>query len=184
MRRSSPSEGTRAVSAPVAHRNPRVFYRAGPSTLYKVLVAVQLTILTLTMSSGVLLAVLVPEDPHLPLAAVCLLMLCVLGTGVALLLRPAFRVTTVGIEVRGYLVAHRLGWAEIAVVEIDRALMNRGATVVVLRDGRRIRSALTGSRFALYRGESIHDHGSDLLQPARPTRAAIDTHRRWLHGAL
>lgn len=163
---------------------PRLVYRAGPSILYKLLIGAVLAILAVSLLGGALLALLVPQRPHLLLAAVALMMLIVLGGAVGLLLRPAFRVTTAGMEVRGYLSTHRLDWAEVAVIEIDRSLMNRGAVVIVARDGRRVTSALTGSRFALYRGESTFDHGADLLQPARPARAAIDTHRRWLHGAL
>ncbi|ATG51745.1 hypothetical protein CFK38_09575 [Brachybacterium vulturis] len=134
--------------------------------------------------STALLALLVPQRPHLLLAAVALMLLIVLGGAVGLLLRPAFRVTTAGMEVRGYLSTRRLDWPEVAVIAIDRSVMNRGAVVIVARDGRRVTSALTGSRFALYRGESTFENGPDLLQPARPARAAIDTHRRWLHGAL
>lgn len=167
-----------------ARGGPRLVYRAGPSWLYKLLVAALLTILTITLLGGALLAALVPRRPQVVLVAVCLLLLVGLGSTLALLLRPAFLVTSDGVVVRGYLRTHRLAWSDIALVEVDRALMNRGATVVVTRDGRRVTSALTGSRFALYRGESAHDHGPDLLQPARPTRAAIDMHRRWLHGHL
>ncbi|MFC0673348.1 hypothetical protein [Brachybacterium hainanense] len=47
-----------------------------------------------------------------------------------------------------------------------------------------LRPAITTARFALSRGESTSDHGPDLLQPARPARAAIDVHRRWLRGDL
>ncbi|WP_394214195.1 PH domain-containing protein [Brachybacterium vulturis] len=163
---------------------PRLVYRAGPSIPFKVLIGAVLAILAISLLGGMLLALLVPERPHLLLAAAALVMLVVLGGAIGLLLHPAFSVTTRGMEVRGYLRTRRLDWPEVALVEIDRSLMNRGAVVIVTRDGRRVTIALTGSRFALYRGESTFDHGPDLLQPARPARAAIDTHRRWLHGAL
>ncbi|MGP9539660.1 PH domain-containing protein [Brachybacterium sp. AOP43-C2-M15] len=174
------------MSAPRADRERAAspIYRAGPSVLYRVLVGVLLLLLAASLLGGMLLALLVPERPHLLLAAVALVMLVLLGAGLCLLLRPSFRVTTRGVEMRGLLATRRIDWPDIAVVEIDRSLMNRGAVVIVTRDGQRATSALTGSRFALYRGESTFDHGQDLLQPARPARAAIDTHRRFLHGAL
>jgi len=174
------------VSTPAAARGSaaQLVYRAGASHLYRVLLGLVLAVLTVTLLGGMLLALLVPERPHLLLAAVALVMLLVLAGAIVLLLRPSFRVTTQGLEVRGPLSTRRLGWSEVAVVEIDHSLTNRGAVVIATKDGRRITSALTGSRFALYRGEPISDHGHDLMQPARPARAAIDTHRRWLHGAL
>lgn len=171
------------ASAPSSVPPPRLLYRAGPSILFRVVVSILLLALTFTLLSGALLALLVPDRPHLPLAGLAVLMWILLGGALALVLRPSFRVSSQGIEVRGYLSTTRLSWPQIALIDVDHALMNRGATVVVLHDGRRVTSALTGSRFALYRGESVHDHGPDLLQPARPTRAAIDAHQRWLHGA-
>lgn len=163
---------------------PRLIYRAGPSVLYMIPVGVLLMIFTATMLGGILLALLIPEEPNLVLAGATLVPLLVLGAAVVLLLRPAFRVTTAGVELRGCLSSRTLTWPEIAVIEIDRSLMNRGAVVVVTKEGRRVTSALTGSRYAMRRGESTFDHGPDLLQPARPARAAIDTHRRWLDGSL
>lgn len=82
------------------------------------------------------------------------------------------------------LAASLLGGMLLALVVPERPnLVLAAVAMIATTDGRRVTSALTGSRFALHRGESTHDHGSDLLQPARPARAAIEAHRRWLHGA-
>lgn len=167
---------------PAPHVGPRLVYRAGPGILYRVAVGVLLAGLAVAFLGGASMSLLRPERPRVLLATLLVAAFLLLGTGVALLLRPAFIVTTEGITVRGYVRTRRMDWASIAHVEVDRSFFDRGATVVVLRDGRRVRCALTGSRFALHRGESMFDHGSDLLQPARPTRAAIDAHRRWLRG--
>lgn len=174
------------TAAPPAAADPWrvVLYRAGPGILYRVVVGLMLAVLIATMVGAIALALLVPARPHWPLAIVCLVMLMVLGAAVAGLLRPAFVVTAAGIVDRTYLGTRRIPWPEVSVIEIDPALMNRGATVVVRRDGSRVRSAITGSRFTVHRGESPMDHGQDLLQPARPTRAAIDAHRRWGRGEL
>ena len=91
-----------------------------------------------------------------------------------------FTVTTDGITVHGLLRRARIPWSEVAVVEVDRSLLGRGATVVVTHSGRRVRSELTSPRYALRRGEPTADHGEDLLFPARPTRAAIEAHRDFL----
>lgn len=41
---------------------------------------------------------------------------------------------------------------------------------------------ITEARSAMRRGERTSDHGPGLRGAARPTRAAIDAHRRWLRG--
>lgn len=161
---------------------PAVLYRARPGPLIIALVVLLLSVITLFVLGGVLLALLLPERPNWLLAAVCLLLTVVLDALVLLLLRPSFTVSTAGIVDRAVLSTRRISWPEVAVIELEPAAMDRGATVIVLRDGRRLRSGITSSRRALYRGESPVDHGPDLLRPARPTRAAIDAHRRYLRG--
>ncbi|EWS82960.1 hypothetical protein [Brachybacterium phenoliresistens] len=163
-------------------RATEVLYRAAPGVLVRVLVTLVLVGHALTMIASLLLALLVPERPHVLLALVVLLGWGLTGVAITLLLRPAFEVRADGIVDRRYLGGRRIPWEEITVIEVDRSLMNRGGTVVVLHDGRRLRPAITNARFAMSRGESTSDHGPDLLQPARPARAAIDGHRRWLRG--
>jgi hypothetical protein len=168
--------------SPTVPGSPAVLYRARPGPLIIALVVVLLSVITLSLLGGLLLALLLPERPHWVLAAVCLLIMVVLDALVLLLLRPSFTVSTAGIVDRALLSTRRIPWSEIAAIEIEPAAMDRGATVIVRRDGRRVRSGLTSSRRALYRGESPFDHGPDLLHPARPTRAASDAHRRYLRG--
>lgn len=90
--------------------DPSLVYRAGPSILYTMVICALLAVLAVSLLGGMLLALLVPQRPHLLLAAVSLVMLIVLGGALGLLLRPSFRVTTAGVEVRGYFSAHRLSW--------------------------------------------------------------------------
>lgn len=91
-----------------------------------------------------------------------------------------FTVTTEGVIVRNLLRWSRIPWDAVAVVEVDRSVLGRGATVIVRRDGTRVRSELTAARSAIRRGESTFDHGPDLMQPARPTRAAMQAHQEFL----
>lgn len=161
------------------HRE-QVLYRARYGLLMRILVPVLCLVVAGPFLLGAALALFVPERPNILLAVVCVGIMALGVCLLLLLLRPAFIVSTQGIEIRGHVGRERIPWERIAVIEVDRSLMNKGATVVVLHDGRHVTSALTGSRFALRRGESTFDHGPDLLQPARPTRAAIDAHRRWL----
>ena len=163
---------------------PRLIYRAGPSSLNKVFVAVLLLILIVPLLGWTALALLAPERPMLLLAAAPLVPLVLFGGMLLLILRPAFTVTSRGVELRGCFSTRRVEWPEVRVVEIDRYWFNRGGVVIVTLDGRRLKSALTNSHSTLYRGESPYDHGPDLMHAARPARAAIETHRRWLHGTL
>ena len=163
---------------------PAPIYRVGASTLYKAIVAVLLLIVSVPLLGGTALALLAPERPMFLLAAAPLLPLVIFDGMLLLILRPAFTVTSRGVELRGCFSTRRVDWPEVRVVEIDRHWFNRGGVVIVTRDGRRLKTALTNSHNTLYRGEQLADHGPDLMHPARPARAAIDTHRRWLHGAL
>ncbi|ATG54593.1 hypothetical protein CFK41_07315 [Brachybacterium ginsengisoli] len=103
---------------------------------------------------------------------------------VVLAQRPRFTVTTSGIEIRTPLRTRRLPWQDIALIEVDEGWIHQGQTMVVLRDGRRIGAPITAARSAMRRGERTSDHGPGLRGAARPTRAAIDAHRRWLSGDL
>lgn len=174
------------MSAPGAEQadEPSLIYRAGPSPLYKIMVAVLLLILIVPLLGWTALALLVPERPMLLLAAAPLLPLALFGGMLLLMLRPAFTVTSRGVELRGCFSTRSVDWPGVRVVEIDRYWFHRGGVVIVTRDGRRLKSALTNSRNTLYRGEPLADHGPDLMHAARPARAAIETHRRWLHGDL
>ncbi|GAB3702018.1 hypothetical protein GCM10028815_09720 [Mariniluteicoccus flavus] len=97
-------------------------------------------------------------------------------------LRMAFTVTTDGLEVATATRTRRIPWPEVGVIRISRATFSRGATEVVTKDGRSIVVHLTAARAAIRRGERTSDHGHDLLQPSRPTRAAMDAHTRHLRG--
>ncbi|UYG16052.1 PH domain-containing protein [Brachybacterium huguangmaarense] len=101
---------------------------------------------------------------------------------VVLGLRPAFSVTTRGITVTGQLGGRRIPWSDVQLVRISGRPQDRGGAEVVLHDGTVVRSPITAARFALRRGESPDDHGPDIRSPARPVRAAVDAHRRYLRG--
>lgn len=172
------------MSGPGAEQEsgPGLIYRAGPSALYKIMVAVLLLIGSVPLLGWTALALLVPERPTLLLAAAPLLPLALFGGMPLPILRPAFTVTSWSVELRGCFSTRSVDWPGVRVVEIDRYWLNRGGIVIVTRDGRRLKSALTHSHNTLYRGEPLTDHGPDLMHAARPARAAIETHRRWLHG--
>jgi hypothetical protein len=111
-----------------------------------------------------------------------LLFVAVPAVPILLGLRQSFTVTTHGITVVGQLRTRRIPWARIRVVRVSQRLIDRGAADVVLHDGSTVRSPLTAARSAIRRGESAYDHGADLRSPARPARAAIEAHRRYLRG--
>lgn len=167
-------------STPRSPQRDLVLYRARCGLLMRIPVPVLCLVVAGPFLLGAALALVVPERPDILLAVVCVGIMALGVCPLPPLLHPASIVSTQGIEIRGHVRRERVPWERIAVIEVDHALMNKGATVVVLHDGRHVTSALTGSRFALRRGESTVDHGPDLPQPARPPRAAIDAHRRWL----
>lgn len=147
------------------------------------LAAVAATMVVLTFGLGVVIALVASERPHVPIAVICgLLLVGLLVLIVLSMLGNSFAVTTRGIRLRTFGVPTFVPWVDVAAIEIEQRRNQRGATVVRRADGQRFRSAITGARYALRRGESTLDHGHDLLQPARPTRAAIDAHRRYLAG--
>lgn len=96
--------------------------------------------------------------------------------------RLRFTVTTAGVVLRSFVRTHRIGWPQIAVVAVDTGWSQRGQTLLAPHDGRRLGSPITEARSAMRRGERTRDHGPDLMTPARPTRAAIDAHVRFLRG--
>ncbi|SDS68049.1 hypothetical protein SAMN04489812_2659 [Microlunatus soli] len=104
------------------------------------------------------------------------------GPAVILLtgLRQSFTVTDQRLIITGAFRTRRIGWQQVRSIEVDRRLLSRGATVVVLTDGCTVHSPITAARVAIRRGEQTVDHGPDLLHPARPTQAARAAHRRHL----
>ena len=116
--------------------------------------------------------------------AALLMLLALIGLIVLAVRAPlaSFTVTTAGISIREIFRTTNIAWADVAVIQIDQTLIQRGRAVVVTRDGKRTASSITAARFALRRGESTYDHGPELLHPAIPVRAAIDAHQRYLRG--
>ncbi|MCG7308567.1 hypothetical protein [Brachybacterium sp. ACRRE] len=173
-----------AVLAASPATSPRVLYRARSAgwvvALYVLLVACMLLIAVAVNVHGVhLTGSLVPLSLVVGVGLVGVPSI-LFGLG----LRQSFTVTSKGLVIVGTLRTRRIPWERVRIVEVDRSFMTRGATMVVLNDGRRIRVPLTAARFALWRGESPLDHGRDLLAPARPVRAAIDAHRTFIASAL
>ena len=164
-----------------------VLYTARPAMWFRLVLLVECVAVAGIIGGGAVSLLLADGSPSpLGLVAIVLAAPCViLGLVLALLgQRPRFAVTTAGVEIRTLLRSRRIPWADVAIIEVDRGWVHQGQTVVVLHDGRRIGAPITEARSAMRRGESVFDHGSDLMQPARPTRAAIDAHRRWLRGDL
>jgi hypothetical protein len=129
-------------------------------------------------------AVLLADDgPHVLIAGAILLfpvlVTLLLGFGV---LGNSFVITTEGIRIRDWGIARTYPWARIARVEWDRGSYLSGATMLLLDDGHRVRSAMTAARYALHRGESPADYGEDGKGLSTATRAAIDAHVRYLRG--
>jgi hypothetical protein len=166
---------------------PTVLYTARPA-LWVRLVLLVVGLAVALMIGGGSLALLLSDGGPSPLgwAALALAAPCALVVLALVLLgqRPRFTVSTAGIEIRTPLRTRHLPWAEIAIVEVDHGWVHQGQTVVVLRDGRRIGAPITEARSAIRRGERTSDHGPGFREPAIPTRAAVDAHRRWLRGEL
>lgn len=163
---------------------PDVRYRARSAgwvvVLYALLIAVMLVLAVAVNVHGVhLTGSLVPLT-----FVVSVVLVGVPSILFTLGLRQSFTVTAEGLVIVGMLRTRRILWQRVRIVEVDRSFMTRGAALIVMNDGRRIRAPLTAARFALWRGESPLDHGGDLLAPARPTRAAIDAHRDFIATVL
>ena len=164
-----------------------VLYTARPALWVRLLLLAVGVAVAVMIGGGVIALLLADGDPSLhgrialALAAPCALVVLALAL---LGQRPRFIVSTAGVEIRTPLRTRRIPWADVAIIEVDRGWTHQGQTVVVLHDGRRIGAPITEARSAMRRGERTADHGPGLRDPAIPTRAAIDAHRRWLRGEL
>ena len=171
------------MTATIAH--PTVLYVARPAPWVRALLIGVGAILVLMLGAGAAsLALADVASPGMKLGALALVVPAVLAILVVVTLgqRMRFTVTTQGIVVRTMLRTRRFPWEQIARIEVDPGITHQGQTLVVLHDGRRVGAPITEARSAMRRGESTRDHGPRLTEPARPTRAAIDAHRRWLRG--
>lgn len=160
--------------------------------LYTARPAIWMRILSLSLAAGVVLmlgaggamSLIVAPRPNVILAGLLVALLGAVLVIVALGNRHRFVVGTTGLLIRGSVTTHRIPWGDVRRIEVDQGFLHRGETVVLRHDGSRVRSAVTGARYAIRRGESTSDHGPSLRGPARPTRAAIHAHRRYLGGRL
>lgn len=170
--------------------NPAVLYRAavlpGIRVLILVLAALAAFAPALIMYVLIAAALDAQSGDAKPIAVIGAFVILALLIGVLIVIVrgawSAFIVTTAGITVRGIARTVHVPWSDIAVIQVDPRHMHRGEAVVVRRDGTRIGSGVTAARYAIRRGESTFDHGPQLLHPARPVRAAIDAHQRYLRG--
>ncbi|MFC7621947.1 PH domain-containing protein [Microlunatus sp. GCM10028923] len=166
---------------PQSRRDERILYRASFAPWLRVL-AGALAVMTVVGFGAPIRNWLVNDrgPDWVPIfsgvALVILLMIIWRGTG------QSFVVSTAGLAVRGWFRTVRIPWSEVAAIEVDRRFLSLGQTVVVTRTGRRVGSVVTGARSAFRRGEAASDHGPDLLQPAIPTRAALDARERHCRG--
>jgi hypothetical protein len=96
--------------------------------------------------------------------------------------RLAMNVTTLGIEVRGFLRDHWIPWPQVAVIEQSTHWYWRRAACVVTTGGQRIIAIATSYQYLYLRGEPHDATARDPHIPQLPTRVAIDVHRRWLSG--
>lgn len=166
---------------------PTVLYVARPAPWVRVVQIVVGTAVALLLgTSSVSLALADGGAPVVRLAALVMVVPPAVGILVLLALaqRLRFTVTTAGVVIRTLLRTRRIPWEQIARIEVDTGWVHRGQTLVVLQDGRRIGAPITQARAAMRRGEDSRDHGPDLTSAARPTRAAIDAHRRALGLSL
>lgn len=161
---------------------PRVLYAATLAPWMRLFTFAVAGLLTLFLGSAVLSGIFAGRGPSWILVAIVVPVLVMVIAMVVLANRLSFTVTTIGIDIRGYFHTYRIPWSDVAVIEVDRSYWHQGQTVVVTRSGQRIGSVITETRTAMRRGESRFDHGPDLMQPAKPTRAAIDAHQRYLRG--
>ncbi|MBP2383926.1 PH domain-containing protein [Brachybacterium sacelli] len=162
-------------------RRPTILYTAAPALWFRILTIVIGAAVTAMLGTSVAIGVFGGKEPAWIAVLIVLPALAAVPTIVVLGNLMRFTVSTEGVRVRGFLQTRHIRWEQVAVVEVDRRAVGRGGTVLVHTDGRRIRSGITQARAALRRGERTADHGPDLLRPARPTVAAIDGHRWFLH---
>lgn len=163
----------------------RTLYVAEPVLWFRVLLLC-IGVALVLLIGGSSLALLLAEGGPGPLGAAALIVTVpatlLIVALIALGLRSRFSVTTHGIEILNGIRTHRLAWQEVAVVDVDHGWAHQGQTLVVLHGGRQIGAPITAARSAMRRGEHSRDHGLDFRSPARPTKAAMDAHRRWLRG--
>lgn len=160
-----------------------VFYSARCHVLFRVLAALCIGMLlvlagivpTIVLANGswrtgiVLVAVMV-----LPTAVLCALL------WMSQLWR--FTVTSRGLVVRRMGRTRQIPWPAVDHLEVDRSFYWSGAVVVVLRDGRRLRSNGTSPRMTMHRGEPIVIDFHGWHAPARPFHVAAEIHQRYLAG--
>lgn len=156
-----------------------VCYTATTTTGYRALMTAVGAIPVLILGGGLATALFAGTHPVWPAVVILAPLFALAVVVVARGPHQRFRVTSAGVELRDTLRTRRIPWADVAVVEVERNLVGRGATVIITRAGHRYRSAITEARSAQRRGEATADHGHDLLQPARPTRAAIAAHQAY-----
>ncbi len=95
-------------------------------------------------------------------------------------------VTTAGLEVVEGFRTVRARWADVARIEAAQSGLHLGSAVVVLRDGRRITSTVTGARFAMVNGTRVREHWPRILPDGSRVYAGpavdvlINAHRRSL----
>ncbi|WP_029088957.1 hypothetical protein [Brevibacterium album] len=100
--------------------------------------------------------------------------------------RHSLLVTTAGLElVEGWRTT-RVRWQEVAWIESSLSWRHPGCAVVVLRDGRRITSTVTGPRYTLVNGVRVRDYRPRILPDGSKRYMTplvdllIDAHRRSL----
>jgi hypothetical protein len=150
--------------------------------LVALVIGAVIMLLTLALFAALLIAV--AESAAAYVAVALILVACLAPVGLLALcvrrgMRLAMRVSTGGIEVRGYLRDH---WEQVARVETSDHWYWRRATRIVTTDGRRVDAVVTSYQFLVFRGEAYDDTARDPRIPQLPTRIAIDAHRRFLRG--
>lgn len=158
-----------------------ILYRAPLVNVGRILALVIVSVPALILLGiGVLLLVGDSRNPLLLIVSIPpVLVVCAL---IVIATRLRFTVSTSGLTIVNYLVTHRFAWDEVQLIRTAQDFFLRGATTVITRDGRAVTAMVTSSNYALWRGESPWDHGSDLRAGGRPAQAAIDAHQRHLRG--
>ncbi|WP_088818888.1 PH domain-containing protein [Kytococcus aerolatus] len=160
---------------------PHVLYEARLATWSRVLGLV-LVGASLLGAAACVAAALTAEQGGVRLAFVLLtLAWLAVAAAAARATGQRFTVTSQGLEMRGILRTVRLAWAEVHRIEADRRFWAHGGVLVHATNGRRHRPAITRSRYAVHRGESVRE----AFEPAgpRPLRAAVAAHQQYLAWA-
>lgn len=178
------------TDTPHRPHEPIVLYRAALLPGYRIFMTIFISVAALFPTLALVTITSATLEARTPLwmliGSVAALVMLIVLVGLLFLAvrgaRSSFTVTTAGICIKEIFRTTDIAWADVAVIQIDQALMQRGRAVVVTRDGNRTPSSITAARFAMRRGESTYDHGPELLHPAVPVRVAIDAHQRYLRG--